>query len=145
MEKSFVRQLDKSRLDCIAKKWKQRTGVPLSPQNVVDMYHDVDIIYGYAKEETLPDHWVVEHFWDLVEQIGLSKLDHSPNPAIVAINLREFREACWERALPEPRYKMLTQFLPTSTRYKWAGHYRNVKSKLTGKVISCWVFEPPSA
>ncbi|MBU4475244.1 MAG: hypothetical protein KUA35_09190 [Pseudodesulfovibrio sp.] len=141
MEKTFARQLDKSRLDCVVKTLKRRTGIPFSPQDILDMFHDIDIALGHAEEGTLPDHWVVEHFWDLVEEIGLDKLDHSPKPDMVAINLREFREACWERVLPEPSFRMLTHYLPTSsTRYTWIGPHRNVMSKLTGQVKRCWVF-----
>lgn len=144
MEKSILRYLDKSRLDAIAKKWSRQFGSPISPQNVCDMFHDVDIIYGIAEEGSLPDHWVVELFWDLVEQIGLEKLNHSPKPDVIAINLREFREACWTNVLPEPSYSLLTSKLPTSTRYKWIGPHRNVKSKRTNKVVHCWVFENPN-
>ncbi|MBI9080294.1 MAG: hypothetical protein JEY79_11215 [Pseudodesulfovibrio sp.] len=131
--------VDKSRLERIAKIWSKYLNCPLASQGVLDMLHLADIEQGLATKENPPDHWVVEMFWDTVNEIGLDKLNHSPDSKMIAINLRQVKEACWAHGLAEPPYSTLLTHLKKSQRY--AGPHRNIMSKITGSKKRCWVFK----
>lgn len=129
-------------LDLVSRKWSELVGQKLSKQDVVNMLHQVDIVHGRAKSDE-PEHWVMEWFWSKVDEIGLKKLNHSPNPSRIAINLMKFREACWLNGFGDPPVATLKQWIHTSKRYSYVGSNVGVQSRIHGRNVRCMVFSIP--
>lgn len=130
-------------LDLVSRKWSDLVGKKLSKQDVVNMLHQVDIVHGRAMSDE-PEHWVMEWFWSKVDEIGLHKLNHSPNPSRIAIHLMKFREACWINGFGDPPVATLKQWIHTSKRYLYVGSNVGVQSRLNGRNLRCMVFKVPS-
>ncbi|MEW5250716.1 hypothetical protein [Microbulbifer discodermiae] len=102
------------------------------------------------------DHPIVEQFWDAYHFINdqamyvddqdgerinqIERLNHSIDPALIAINLNEYLEHCRKRGQEMVPVADLKQLLPTSQRYQFAG-YKQVRSKREqGSRLWCWIF-----
>lgn len=95
------------------------------------------------------DHPVVELFWERFDYIQATEapgagtpIDHSRNPAVIAVNLTQFEQACGDRRLQLPPMVELKRHLKTSKTRKFAG-IRTVNSR-ADKSIHCWCFDNPN-
>lgn len=93
------------------------------------------------------DHPWVAWFWETFDNIngqGDTRLDHSRNPAYIAINLGDFEERVSKRGLKLPCHDMteMKRVLKSSRRYPF-DDVRAVNSFVTGGTRKCWVFKAP--
>lgn len=98
------------------------------------------------------DHPVVQEFWDLFDYLNGEredepKLNHSKDPAFIAINLNEFIQLAVENRQQVPTMRDLKMFLKTSRKHKYEGQqsiYSVIKAKrpdiYSSTSIRCWVF-----
>ncbi|MFC6633566.1 toprim domain-containing protein [Microbulbifer taiwanensis] len=102
------------------------------------------------------DHPIVEQFWDTYHfindqvlyiddedgerNVNTERLNHSIDPALIAINLNEYMEHCRKRGQELVPASELKQLLPTSQRYPFV-EYKQVRSKREqGGRLWCWTF-----
>lgn len=80
------------------------------------------------------------HFFTHLTNLKLAgeTLNHSADPALVAVNLNEFMEACQRHKLPELHKPALLKDLKASKRLTSASI--TVRSVITHKAVKCWVF-----
>lgn len=80
------------------------------------------------------------HFFTHLTNLKLAgeTLNHSADPALVAVNLNEFIEACQRHKLPELHKPALLKDLKASKRLTSASI--TVRSAITHKAVKCWVF-----
>src|SRR5574338_504280 len=103
---------------------------------------DLDTI-GYAEQpQAVPA--LVEAFWETVEFIGLDKLNHSRDPALIAIRLPQFEQEATAAKLRIPTLTEIHRVLRRSEAPRFMD-VRTVNSRLTDGSVKCWVFaaEPP--
>ncbi|MCO1336412.1 toprim domain-containing protein [Microbulbifer sp. OS29] len=103
------------------------------------------------------DHPIIEQFWDTYHflndqvvyveddqgkrHVNTDRLNHSIDPALIAINLNEYMELCRKRGQELIPVAELKQLFPTSQRYPFAG-YKRIRSKREKKASPwCWVFK----
>lgn len=94
------------------------------------------------------DHPFVQQFWEYFDNINdradhEHKLDHSRNPAYIAINLVDYERALGAARLSIPGGSMpeLKRHLPGSRRRKLVDSNRTVNSFITGTSKRCWIFQ----
>jgi hypothetical protein len=90
------------------------------------------------------DHALVVEFWEILEFLGLDKLDHARSPGQIAINLNHVvREAVRQnQALPD--MSKLKDLLKTCKSRPFLSSNKAVNSKLDGfDTVKCWVFANP--
>lgn len=83
---------------------------------------------------------LAEQFWQNINTLRLAKveLNHSFDPAFVAISMNEYLQACSKHGIKEPHKPTLLKELKNSKRFKEANV--TVRSTITTKSIKCWVF-----
>lgn len=83
---------------------------------------------------------LAEQFWQNINTLRLAnvELNHSFDPALVAISMNEYLEACSKHGIKEPHKPTLLKELKNSRRFKDSNV--TVRSTLTSKSIKCWVF-----
>lgn len=98
------------------------------------------------------DHPWVAWFWETFEYLNHSRgndepsLDHSRNPAYIAINMTEF-EARVSRAglrFPDQDFTLVKRALKSGRRYRF-DDVKVVNSFITSGSKKCWVFKVPGA
>lgn len=94
------------------------------------------------------DHPFVQQFWEYFDNLNdradaEHKLDHSRNPAYIAINLVDYERALGAARLGIPGGSMpeLKRHLPGSRRRKLVDSNRPVNSFITGASKRCWIFQ----
>lgn len=102
------------------------------------------------------DHPIVDEFWDMYEYLNgsddhLPALNHSRDPALIAINLNHFVSVAAEAKQQLPPMRDLKNLLKASRRYKYQGQ-RVVNSAIKARELKasssserCWVFAKGSA
>ncbi|EPV3838590.1 phage antirepressor N-terminal domain-containing protein [Morganella morganii] len=81
-------------------------------------------------------------FWDLFDMLetpATPRLNHSPDPEIIAIEPFEFSQFCKNKDLEFPGINVVRREMHTRSRYPFEGH-REIESAITGKLIKCWTF-----
>ncbi|WKD48362.1 hypothetical protein [Microbulbifer spongiae] len=102
------------------------------------------------------DHPIVEQFWDTYHFINdqvmhiddqdgerdlpIERLNHSIDPALIAINLNEYLEHCRKRGQELVPVAELKQLLPTSQRYPFENCKKVRSRRDQGSFPRCWVF-----
>ncbi|WP_288739513.1 BRO family protein [uncultured Rheinheimera sp.] len=83
---------------------------------------------------------LAEQFWQNINTLRLAnvELNHSFDPALVAISMNEYLQACSKHGIKEPHKPTLLKELKNSKRFKEANV--TVRSTITTKSIKCWVF-----
>lgn len=83
---------------------------------------------------------LAEQFWQNINTLRLAnvELNHSFDPALVAISMNEYLEACSKHGIKEPHKPTLLKELKNSRRFKDANV--TVRSTITSKSIKCWIF-----
>lgn len=94
------------------------------------------------------DHPFVQQFWEYFENLNdrggeEHRLDHSRNPAYIAINMVDYERALGAAKLSIPGGTMteLKRHLPSSRRRKLVDINRPINSFLTGGTKKCWIFQ----
>ncbi|MGE4301976.1 MAG: hypothetical protein AB7F40_10290 [Victivallaceae bacterium] len=91
----------------------------------------------------------LEKFWKIYEKIHMGyteaaerreMLNHSNDPAMIAINLPQMEKRAQQFYLQFPDRNTLTDLFKYSCTHKLIG-YKTVRSAITGKAIACWVFD----
>ncbi len=83
----------------------------------------------------------VQQFWQVVEKIGIDKLNHSKKPKEeIALRLKEVFAKAKENNHLLPSKKTLIPLLKESKKYKFESHNEVRASKLEGKSVRCWIF-----
>lgn len=119
--------------------------------NMID--NAIERLTVMAKERqlsTLQDHPSVEEFWDAYDYLNIQQdgmltqtvLNHSCNPGVIAINLVHFEKICKERGINPPEKRELKRHIQGNKRHKYIGH-KSIRSNITNKTISCYLFEAP--
>lgn len=94
---------------------------------------------GYA--EVQPDiSPLISEFWELVEYIGLEKLNHSHDPDLIAINLPHLAMLAAKAKIPTSRFAAYRKALPQSKTPAFKDRNRVVKSALESRTLRCWIF-----
>lgn len=93
----------------------------------------------------LPDHEspLIEEFWEIFDMllaVPHSKLDHSRNKSVVAINMPQVRAAAHAAKLVLPDITELRRVLKLSRSPRFIG-IKAVSSIYTRSSVKCWVFE----
>ncbi|HZS81188.1 MAG TPA: toprim domain-containing protein [Herbaspirillum sp.] len=104
------------------------------------------------------DHPIVQEFWEAFDFLNgnpNSCLDHSADPAVIAVNLNHFVQVASEKRQQIPLLRDLKKVLKTSSRRKYIEQkavnstiYRNELpvmngNKPTSTTVKCWVFSNP--
>ena len=104
---------------------------------------------GVERETRLrKDHPLVIEFWesyDILENGGVrhadnTRVNHSLNPNIIAINLPHFKQMCTDNSLEMSKQGELTKLLRSCTSHKFIKQ-GPVESGLWGRTSKCWLFE----
>ncbi|MBC7907007.1 MAG: toprim domain-containing protein [Rhodospirillaceae bacterium] len=94
------------------------------------------------------DHQLVTQFWDVVDFLGMDKLDHSRQPGRIAINLNHFQREAMRQSQQIPDLNELRKLFPDSRTRPLIEGNKAVNSGLDGeftdKTIKCWVFANPN-
>lgn len=106
-----------------------------------------------ARQEIINnDHPMVQEFWDLFEYLNGDdewepRLNHSTDPAVIAINLNEYIELAVMSKQQVPTLRDLKSMIKTSRKYRYEGQrcvHSAIKARLNqpGKSTStrCWIF-----
>nr|DAI44366.1 MAG TPA: Toprim-like [Caudoviricetes sp.] len=112
----------------------------------------VDHLWERAKnrqQRLTGDHPMLEQFWEVYEYLHERKLpgggiqemlNHSKDPALIAINLPHFQEQAANAKQNLPPAGELTSLFKTSQRHRCLG-MKSVRSAIFEKTMTCWVFE----
>ncbi len=112
---------------------------------------DSSIIDWLEKLRPLKNSITIEHaeeskelkkFWERYEKY-ISKINHSIDPALIAVNTGHFREIVMKEEKTFPSHNFLTRLFNENIGNGCLGH-KTVRSKLFNKVIHCWIFKHPS-
>ena len=124
--------------------------VPIAPDRLAAAEAHILSMAVERKAAIGGDHPVVEQFWEAFDYIGTrktrgideseSKIEHSRDPNLHAINLNDFAAAAGELRIPVPDPNALKQHLRGSRSRKWV-RTGNVNSAVTGRTLHCWVFQ----
>ena len=102
------------------------------------------------------DHPYVQRFWELYDSFDIERrtngfgdveetiepLNHSRNPAEIAVNLVEFEERCARRGLRLPAdMTELKRHLRTARQRRFLDNNKAVNSRLSDTTKKCWVFQ----
>lgn len=87
------------------------------------------------------NHPVVDEFWDFVDYIGLDKLNHSRDPAVICINMPEFASLAARNNLSVPPMTDLKRLLKSSVAPKFVDANVTVNSAIKDKAVKCWKFQ----
>lgn len=111
------------------------------------------------------DHPDVQKFWEIFDYLNVREVDdphqpavygpgskveqqtlnHSKDPALIAINLIHYKQQCELAKVDHPDINSLKKLLTNSRRYKFL-ECKNVKSAIDGdRTRYCWVFANPDA
>lgn len=94
---------------------------------------------GYAvAPEPVPS--MVLDFWEMVEFIGLDKLNHSRDAQLLAINLNHFVRLATEHRLKAPSTLDLRRVLARSVEPKFLEPNKTVNSRIEQRAVKCWMF-----
>jgi len=125
----------------------------------VDLQHTHQHLLSRAhdrQQRLNKDHPIVEQFWDTYHFINdqmmfiddqdgernvpTERLNHSNDPALIAINLNEYLEHCRKRGQELVPVAELKQLLPTSQRYPFEVCKKVRSRQPQGGFPRCWVF-----
>lgn len=82
---------------------------------------------------------VLDTFWKAVFAYGLDKLNHSKNPNLIALNLKQVSQSI--QGIP-PRIELAALLMHSRDPYpKYMQHNYAVHSAVTDKTVKCWVFD----
>lgn len=94
---------------------------------------------GYAVAlEPIPS--MVVDFWEMVEFIGMDKLNHSRDSQLIAINLNHFVRLAAEQRLKAASTLDLRRVLARSLDPKFLEQNKTVNSRIEQRAVKCWVF-----
>ncbi|MEW5250763.1 toprim domain-containing protein [Microbulbifer sp. 2201CG32-9] len=138
----------------------------LSEATVKDIQHYVYLRAVNRQGRLSADHPEVQKFWEIYDYLNVRLVDdsqapaiyatdggkveaqtlnHSKDPAWIAINLIHYKQQCELAKVDHPDINSLKKLLPHSRRYKFHGR-KNVKSAIDNdRARFCWVFENPDA
>lgn len=111
--------------------------------------HDQIVAMAVARQQAInADHKFVQEFWETFDFLNdgpganpmADRLDHSRDPALIAVNLNQFAEQATDRRQQFPPMTELKQVLRTSKARKFVD-VKAVNSCLSSKTVKCWVFE----
>lgn len=97
------------------------------------------------------EHPVVEEFWDAYEFLNshiAEGLNHSKDPGLIAVNLKEFESRAGQYRLTVPDQQTLKKHLKNSRARKFVGSSKPVNSAIKSSkdnpvTVRCWVFQNP--
>jgi Rha family phage regulatory protein len=110
-----------------------------------DMGHPAPPLQSLG-HETPPQPEAVTEFWaafDALENAGV-KVNHSHNPGLIAVNLKQFIQLAVAHGLPLAKSPVLKEALRLSQTPKFMDQ-RTVRSAIVGSAIYCWLFEADTA
>lgn len=82
---------------------------------------------------------VLDNFWKAVFAYGLDKLNHSKNPNLIALNLKQVSQSI--QGIPS-RMELAALLMHSRDPYpKYMQHNYAVQSAVTDKTVKCWVFD----
>lgn len=88
------------------------------------------------------NHPMVEHFWEVVDFLGLDKLNHSRDDGLICINLPHFQREASRAGQTVPDMGDLKKHLKTSIAPAFKDCNHAVASAIEdGKTIKCWRFK----
>lgn len=94
---------------------------------------------GFAQETSGHDPLLGE-FWDMVEYIGVDKLNHSHDPELIAINLPHLAKMAIKLKVPLVNIAACRRALSRSAAPKFIESNRVVNSALEKRAMRCWIF-----
>lgn len=94
---------------------------------------------GFAQEAPECDPLLGE-FWDMVEYIGVDKLNHSHDPGLIAINLPHLAKMAIKLKVPLVNIAACRRALSRSVAPKFIESNRVVNSALEKRAMRCWIF-----
>jgi len=117
--------------------------------------HDEVHAMAVERQQTISsDHKVVQEFWERFEYIdswdaAAPRLNHSRNPAEIAVNLNHFQQLAAEMRLQVPVLADLKKYLRGSRTRKFvdvktvnsALYLVNETDESKGRSVKCWVFQ----
>lgn len=94
------------------------------------------------------DHPQLEQFWEVYEYLhtGMNggqeyeRLNHSSDPALIAINLPHFQEMAAMAKQYLPSAMEITTLFRSSQRHRCLG-LKAIRSAILNKTVKCWIFE----
>jgi hypothetical protein len=86
------------------------------------------------------DHPLVEEFWDMVDFIGMDKLNHSANDQLIAINFPHLIREATRQNQQLPPISDLKKVLKGSLSRPFVESNRTVNSVIEKSSVKCWVF-----
>ena len=90
------------------------------------------------------NHPMVEQFWEIVDFLGLDKLNHSNDAELISINLPHFQKLASQAGQSLPDMTDLKKHLKTSMAPAFKDNNHAVSSGIeAGKTIKCWRFKAP--
>ncbi|MCX2834484.1 toprim domain-containing protein [Microbulbifer thermotolerans] len=137
----------------------------ISPEQVKDLQHYVYTRAVNRQGRLSADHPEVQKFWDIYDYLNVRLVDdpeapaiygpggkveaqtlnHSKDPALIAINLIHYKQQCEQAKVDHPDINALKKLLPNSRRHKFL-RQGNVKSAIEeGRTRHCWIFENSDA
>ena len=90
---------------------------------------------------------IVEKFWKQFDHLNghcgerRGWLNHSSDANQIAVNINEFLDACKSNGIKPVNKITLKQMLPLSMSRRLVEKTRTIRSAVTTKSISCWIFE----
>ena len=81
----------------------------------------------------------LDKFWKSVHDFGLDKLNHSRNPNLIALHIKQLYESIPD--LPNKTDLAIILMSSSSLHAKYIQHNFTVRSVLTEKAMKCWVFD----
>lgn len=142
MESWTKLSMDSKRTKRLADLWSDFLDFPILPHEVSHMLKMADEnLWRSDRERGALEPKEVQRFWELVETIGESKLNHSSDPSIIAINLNEFKTQCAELGLNAPEGRTIKGKLISSRQHPYVESSRVVYDPVVCKTFRCWIFK----
>lgn len=113
----------------------------LMPLNKSQEVNDFFIQMALDRQQALSeDSAIVVAFWEVFEWLGPSRLDHSRNPDVVAVNLNHLMATAAKHNQSLPPLIELKRSLRSSKNPKFAD-IKTVSSAIDDKNVKCWCFD----
>ncbi|CCG07049.1 toprim domain-containing protein [Pararhodospirillum photometricum] len=119
------------------------TLVGLPESWVAETLDTLSVATAERQQAVASDHPVVEEFWELLDWLGLSMVNHSRDPGLLAINLNMVVELAGRSSQAMPPLIDLKRHLKGSRTRRFIA-IKTVNSCLddfVDKRVKCWVFE----
>lgn len=157
-----LRQIREIRIERIIKNHAQMMAlvdclelvVPISKARIAATQHQLTAMAMERQHAINADHPVVTQFWEAFEYLegratnGLSALNHSSDPGLIAINLNDFAEQAALHKQSIGELTLLRELLKTSRRYPFVDSNRPTHSAIraAGEIarsatVKCWIFK----